>query len=131
MFSLVPFLVVVELGLYAALVYPDIPRELGGGRRPIVELVLADATAIDWKAAGVPFSAATKTAGPVTLLLDTPGSVVVTRPETWHERQPFQTHARAIALDRKLVAAVVYLPRAPSPSPPSPAPAASTPAASR
>jgi hypothetical protein len=130
MFSLVPFLVVVQLGLYAAVVYPDIPREVGGGRRPVVELVLADATAIDWKAAGVPFSADTKTVGPVTLLLDTTGSLVVTRPETWQERQLFRTNARAIALDRKLVAAVVYLSRGLSPSPPSPAPAASTPTAS-
>jgi hypothetical protein len=134
MFSIVPFSFVVLLGLYAAVVYPDIPREVGGGRRPTVEVVLAEATPIDWKAAGVPFSADTKTAGPVMLLLDTPGSLVVVRPETWREREFFRiaTSARVIALDRKLVAAVVYLPRgalSPSPSPPSGAPPPSKPRA--
>jgi hypothetical protein len=85
---------------YAATVFPDIPREYGGGRRPTVE-----------------FSPAGNKIGPVMLLLDTGGSVVVKRPETWKERTFFRVASRdqVVALDKKYVAAVVYLPRGPRP----------------
>jgi hypothetical protein len=103
----------LALGLYAAVVFPDIPREYGGGRRATVELVLSEVPSVDWSAAGLEFSGATKRIGPAMLLLDTDHSLVVVRPETWKERRFFRvaTSARVLALDRKLVAAVVYLPR--------------------
>jgi hypothetical protein len=75
------------LDLYTAVAYPDIPRELGGGRRPSIEVLLLDVPAIDWAAAGLDFSEKRKKIGPVTLLLDTPASLTVIRPETWKERR--------------------------------------------
>lgn len=103
----------VALGLYAAVIYPDLPREYGGGRRPTVEIVLSELPPIDWKSAGVGFRPEEKTIGPVMVLLDTPGSLIVIRPETWKDRGFFRfaTTARVLSLDRKLVSAVVYLPK--------------------
>ena len=111
----------VALGLYTSIVFPDLPREIGGGRRPSVEVLLSEVPPVDWTAAGLTFSAGRKAIGPAMLVLDTATAVVVHRPETWHERRFFGgPTTTTLALERKLVAAVVYLPKGGGPAPTSP-----------
>lgn len=110
---IVPFpWVFIAVVLYASIVFPDLPREIGGGRRPSVEVLLSEVPTVDWAAAGLTFSADRKAIGPAMLLLDTTSAVVLHRPEAWNERRFFGGRAAStLALERKLVSAVVYLPR--------------------
>jgi hypothetical protein len=88
---------------YATFVYPELAREFGGGRRPIVKLILKESLGAPSTASPVPISELVL--GPGILLMETGDRYVVARAVT-----PLSTErGGAIALQKDLVRAVVYL----------------------
>lgn len=87
--------------LYATIVYPHVPRQYGGGRKPIVHVFMTELPPVNWDALGYPLQRDVRVVGPVLLVLETAGQVVVAPPGT----------VRALAIDRRLISAVVFAPR--------------------
>jgi hypothetical protein len=113
------------LGLYTTAVFPFIPKGFGGGRKAMVEVLLTDPGPHGWASYKVAVSEDGRRIGPVVLLLETASAFVVKAPEVdvaWWHRGP--SHLPTVALDRKLVSAIVYVPAGRGsgspPSPPSP-----------
>jgi hypothetical protein len=87
---------------YALLVYPDLPKEFGGGRRPIVRLVVNDAAALQSEG-GIHVSIDNST-GLVLLVLETADRYVVTASRPLLGKSP----AKSTAIRKDLVRAVIY-----------------------
>lgn len=107
--------VLVGLAAYALLLYPEIPRALGGGKKAVVEVVISDShsSSIAWDRLGMPSSPDKTTVGPVLLVFETEGTVTVTAaqkpyPQRWLRRLDPKT---TVSIDRRIVTAVVYHPR--------------------
>jgi hypothetical protein len=104
--------IIAALGLYATQVFPEFPREFGGGQKPLVRLVLPNAAQVPWSAAGISLSANGKEVGPVRLLMETSDSVVVCRDEAHNS----SGQASAVVVSRSLVSAILFV--LPVPYPP-------------
>ena len=107
---IIPFLL-LGLTWYAISLFPTIPRHFGGGRKPIVRVVLPEAPQPDWAAFGLPRGEDRKTIGPVVLLLETDAMLFVKRREScspwpWPSAKG---KAQAVGIDKKLVAGLVYI----------------------
>lgn len=98
------------IALYSGLAYPHFPRVFGGGKKPLIEFVLADSTKLAWKELGLPVSGDGKKIGPVVLLLETDSMFIVATPgepqlEVWSS---FERRLLAVGIDKKEVSAIVY-----------------------
>ncbi len=99
------------IGLYAAAVYPHLPRVFGGGKKPSIQLVLSDRDDTRWKGLGLPISEDGRNVGPVILLLETEGMFIVTaasegKQETWFP--PVDRDLAAVGIEKKAVSALLY-----------------------
>lgn len=113
----------VSLGLlgivfYTVFVFSQIPREWGGGVKPVVELFLTEKLAVFNDRKDIPSTTDGKRIGPVICILDTDRMLIVAslnHPYFSHK------HRETIAVDRRVVTAVVYegrySPAAASPNP--------------
>jgi hypothetical protein len=94
-------MLLLALPLYVAVVFPSLPYELGGGRRPLVRLVLSETSPIVADALGLrePFDG--RAVGPVVLILETSSQFVVA---------PTQVHQEYVSLgvDKRLVSTILY-----------------------
>ena len=107
--QLVP-LFLVFLTLYSTLVFPEIPREFGGGKRAVVEVVLNDLSFLRWEETGLPVHNDEKRIGPVVLLLETGTMLVVKRMEVGEVASSKRPRpAPAIGLDKKLISVLIYI----------------------
>jgi hypothetical protein len=111
------------LGLYTTIVFAFIPKGFGGGQKATVQLLLTETGPHSWAPYSVAVSQDGRRIGPVLLLLETPNMLVVKAPEltvAWWHRGP--SRLPTLALDRKLISAVVYVPtgRGAPPSLPNP-----------
>lgn len=98
------------LTIYATQVYPVIPKYLGGGDKPIVQIVLSETPKLDWSVVGGLKGENGKTVGPVELLSETGAMFIIRHFDPGTERTFFReskTHP-AIGVNKKLVSAVVY-----------------------
>jgi hypothetical protein len=95
------------LGLFAytRLVFPRIPREWGGGGKPVVELFLTEKLPVFANVKDIPSTADGRRIGPVICILETDRIVVIASLNL--PNQPNKDR-EAIAVDRKVVTAVVY-----------------------
>ena len=114
-FDYMSFLTFVLGGLtiYATQVYPIIPKRLGGGIKPIVQMVLSETPKLDWNLVGGLKGEDGKTVGPVALLSET-GEMFIVRhfdpSDGWTFFPDSKAHP-AIGVNKKLVSAVVYVVR--------------------
>ncbi len=94
------------LGLfsYTALVFPEIPREWGGGAKPVVELFLREKLPVFADREDIPSTLDGKRIGPVICVLETDRVLVVAPLNTLYT----QIHHETVALDRSAVTAVAY-----------------------
>jgi len=100
----------INIGIYTIVVFPQIPREVGGGNRPVVEIFLSEDPEPFWNETKFPISKETKRVGPVILLLETETSYVIGAIEP-QERDvwfPYRKTASAVSVEKKLVSGVVY-----------------------
>jgi hypothetical protein len=105
-------IVLIALTFYSVLVYPLIPRDLGGGLKPLVRLRLSQpALTMPWTSKHIPISANGQI-GPVRLLLETADTVIVAADYVVTTRKPLHPDSvgQTIELDRHLVMEVEYLP---------------------
>lgn len=98
------------IALYSGLAYPHFPRVFGGGKKPLIEFVLGEATKLAWKELGLPVSGDGKKIGPVILLLETDSMFIVATPgkpqlDVW---SMFERQLPAVGIDKKEVSAIVY-----------------------
>ena len=103
------------MAMYAELVFPRLPREIGGGSKPTVQITLRVPAAPEMRALDLPWSPDGKSSGPVLLLVRTASTLVLQRPpdsqeaswnpKTWLRRGS-TTPVVEIAAD--LVSAIQY-----------------------
>lgn len=106
----------IAIGLYATVVFPAMPQEFGGGMKPSVKIVFAS-NAKDWaNGLGLPVSDDGRSIGPVDLLIETEGYVVVShkgRPENSRLRMWLPVRAAAasaVRIEKKDIVALAYAP---------------------
>jgi hypothetical protein len=104
---------VVLLGAYATFSYPYLPKMMGGGRKPFVELMLSSSATKQWDALNIPISPDRMTVGPLVLLFESQQVLVVTQRTARVWPIPLELPRPAIALERGRVAAVIYTDAAP------------------
>ena len=107
-------LTLLGLSMYSTQVFPFLPKYLGGGSKPMVQIVLSETPRLDWSVVGGRNGEDGKTVGPVVLLSETGTMFVIRRYEPFDGRSFFPDSRRspAIGLDKKLVSAVIYVVRA-------------------
>lgn len=110
--------VLVAISVYAAYVHPAIPREFGGGMKPLVRLFITGAPDGSAKELNLPVSQDNRTIGPVELLMENERFFIVTRargdsahlplyrPERW---LPHRRAAPAVGIDKQFVSGIIYL----------------------
>jgi hypothetical protein len=109
-----PFLM-GALWLYSAIVFPTIPRALGGGAKPVVKVFLGEASGFSFQQLGLPLCPGEKAIGPVALIIESGDSIAIQHldaPE-WPPYLRFVPGLRipgVVKLDRKLVVAMQYAP---------------------
>lgn len=91
---------IFALSLYVIFLFPNLPRQVGGGSKPTVRLVLSGEHDVPWRDLGIP--AVGPIVGPAVLLLETDTHYFVTPTE---ERV---RNGAPIGLDKKLVGAVLF-----------------------
>jgi hypothetical protein len=96
-------LTLLGLFLYVRYAFPNIPREFGGGEKPLVELFLSEKLAVFDNVADLPVSADGKKVGPVYCVVETDKTLVITS-----KSNPQLISQEAIAIDKSLLTAVVY-----------------------
>jgi hypothetical protein len=95
----------VCLVIYTTIVFPQIPREWGGGMKPVVELFLTEKVPIFSDHKGIASTMDGRRVGPVICILETDRMVVVAPLSHSKElSEQFET----IAIDRKVVAGILY-----------------------
>ncbi len=103
-------IVVFAVGIYATMLFPQMPRYFGGGKKPVVWLMLSDSHQLEGIGIDLPRSKDGRSLGPVKLLLETESLFVVRTNEPltiW----PCCVDLKAnptVGVDRKLVSAVIY-----------------------
>jgi hypothetical protein len=101
--------VVSVIWLYTVFAFPDMNRAFGGGRKPIVQIVLRQEAPPSWKFTGMPISADGTIVGPVLMVLERSDAVVVspisTTDQAWYGPR---RHASPTAIARELIAVVHY-----------------------
>jgi hypothetical protein len=106
----------MALGAYTDLAFPVFPPQFGGGRKRVVQIVLKQSAPPALTERGLPLSADSKTVGPVLLLADSGGLVILQEmattsepnwsPRTWSRfARPMRA---AVALNRADVEMVLY-----------------------
>jgi len=93
------------LVFYTTLVFPQIPREWGGGANPVVEVFLTEKLPVFADRKDVPSTTDGRRIGPVICILETDRTLIVA-PLKYPPRTT--QHHGTIAVDRKVVTAVVY-----------------------
>lgn len=99
------------LTIYATQVYPYVPKHLGGGKKPIILMVLSETPKLDWTVVGGLKGEDGKTVGPVALLSET-GAMFIVRdfdPGAGRTFFPDSKGHPAIGVNKQLVSAVVYI----------------------
>jgi hypothetical protein len=107
------FLLLMSITFYARVVYPILPRELGGGEKPRVLLLLSEpATKRLLTSEHIPLSEDGKVIGPVRLLLETSEIVAIAADsdQAGLVKSFGFSNAHAIELNRNLVGIVEFLP---------------------
>jgi len=97
-----------SLALYATIAFPELPRGLGGGRQPAVELVLSEMPDLPWSDLGVPVAFERKRVGPVLLLLETDHVMIFTRTQGG---QALFSRSEAFGIKNEAIQAIIYKPR--------------------
>jgi len=97
--------------VYSLFVFPYLPKELGGGYRPLVQLVLSDSSNIPWNSESIKASADGKMIGPVRLIFENQSEVIVASsdlrglpPRNMPAGQPID-----VVIDRKMLSAILYI----------------------
>lgn len=101
------------ISLYATFAFPHFPRELGGGRKPVVQLLLTDQPLQEqWENLGLPVSEDRRGIGPVVLLLKTNTTFTVRRVEKHNDKGwlPVRSAIPAVAIRKDMVVALIYRP---------------------
>jgi hypothetical protein len=104
---IVAMLLAVNLTSYAFLLYPDLPKRLGGGKKPHALVMMSEAYP---EHSGLPLSKDGRVIGPVALLLETSTAVAVTGYDiTRFEQQGIRHNVSAVPIERKHISSLVYL----------------------
>jgi len=111
----VPVLSVALLS-YAVLSFPLVARQLGGGHKTIVEVILSEPAPDSWDRLGIPISADRSLIGPVALLFESQSGLVVARwVAPWFRLQAAEElitviapRADSVAIERKSIAGIIY-----------------------
>jgi hypothetical protein len=91
--------------LYTTFVFPQIPREWGGGDKAVVDLFLTDKLPVFTSRKDIFPTTDGRRIGPVLCILETDRMLIIA-PLNYSQRT--NNHRETIAIDRKLVIAVVY-----------------------
>jgi hypothetical protein len=91
--------------IYTVVVFPQIPREWGGGQKPFVQLFLTERLQAVAEDKDIPSTKDGKTIGPVVCVLETDHAIIIA---SLNQAQPHNGNYKTIAVDRKVVTAVVY-----------------------
>ena len=95
--------VLAALAAYGRWVYPEVPQEFGGGRKPEVTIRLKEYQGQQFYAGlGLPTSADDASIGPVKLILETDSFLMVTGATSEGDPKP------AVGIDKGLVSMIVY-----------------------
>jgi hypothetical protein len=111
----VPFLVAVvlpTLTLYAVVAFPLIPKHFGGGKRSVVTIGLSERRPELLRRLGLPISQDGLWVGPVSLVQETAGALLVTASMGNNESSWRFIRHPAVAIDKKLAMIVSFDPRA-------------------
>jgi hypothetical protein len=98
---------ILAIALYALGVYPYLSKTFGGGQPPIVNLVLKNAVDSRWPS-GIQASKDGNRIGPVALLLETDGFLVISAVETFDWGHDVSTAPRAIEINKDQVSLVLH-----------------------
>jgi hypothetical protein len=94
----------LALTLYATIVSPNVAKEFGGGRKPTIYVFLTEMPPVNWVALGYGVVPDARMIGPVALLMETTGQIVVT---------PADSKFGSVGIDKRIVSTIVYaVPRA-------------------
>jgi hypothetical protein len=92
---------------YTTFSFPYLPKMIGGGRKPFVELMLSGDAPKQWDALNLPISPDRMTIGPVVLLFEAQHVLVVTQ-RTARAWPMVERRRPAVAIERGRVVAVSY-----------------------
>jgi hypothetical protein len=92
------------LAMYAGIVYPNVPKEFGGGRKPVIYVFLTEMPPVHWSALGYPTVASSRMVGPVSLIQETTGQIVVAPVEPKFGEWKFGS----IGVDKRIISTVLY-----------------------
>ena len=93
---------------YATFSFPYLPKMIGGGRKPFVEVMLSGDAPKQWDALNVPISPDRMTIGPVVLLFEAQHVLVITQRPARAWPIPPERRLNAVAIERGRVVAVTY-----------------------
>jgi hypothetical protein len=104
---IVVLMLIFNLTFYAILLYPDLPKRLGGGTKPHVLVVLTEPHAVH---SDLPISKDGRVIGPAALLLDAANGVaIIGYDDVGVEQQGVRYNVRAVSIERKYVSGLIYL----------------------
>jgi hypothetical protein len=92
---------------YAFGIYPYLSKTFGGGKPAVINLVLKDAVSRAWPN-GIATSPDGKSIGPVSLLLETSGFLVISAVEKFDWNAPIDSAPTAIEINKDLISLVVH-----------------------
>jgi hypothetical protein len=108
--------VVLMIWFYAALAFPDMNRAFGGGRKPVVQIVLRQPAPASWEVTGMPIKPDGASVGPVLLVLQRSDAVVVSpiapTNQPWYRPR---RHGSTTAIAQELISVVHYKTQLPHP----------------
>jgi hypothetical protein len=97
----------MSIWIYAVTVYPYLSTLFGGGRPHVVQLTLRENANLTWPP-GMPVSSDGRQAGPVAMLLETSGFIVVTSTETLSPGDYLDVGTPAIEINKDLVSLILH-----------------------
>jgi hypothetical protein len=100
------------LAVYAASVFPAVPKGLGGGQKPVVRVLLTEADKADWKTLKIPTAQGGQEIGPVRLILEASDSIVVSRWDSLDHVSLFghpSDYSPPVYISKKNISEIVYL----------------------